>query len=133
MKSKLTESHAVEEPGEVPEAEPVLGEVIPCPVAEAADGIVFTGSLTTIYDGYGTLILPDGTSVSNVRRMKLDQVVDDVIVVMGLTITSQVASTTYHFFTEDQSQQVFTKGPKIGSHIFYRHGTKPRLQVASSR
>lgn len=41
MKWKPPESHAIEEAGEVPEAEPVLGDALPYPVAEAADGVVY--------------------------------------------------------------------------------------------
>ncbi|MDJ0840078.1 MAG: hypothetical protein QNK37_26435 [Acidobacteriota bacterium] len=67
-----------------------------------------TGNLSTHYDGFGTLILPDGTTVNNVRRLKLDQVVNDVINVTGLSITTRVETTTYHFFAEDSRNQVFT-------------------------
>ena len=41
MKSKPPESQSFEEAGEVPEAEPVLGDAVPYPVAEAADGLVY--------------------------------------------------------------------------------------------
>lgn len=41
MKEKLPESHAIEETGELPEMEPVLGDAVPYPVAEAADGVVY--------------------------------------------------------------------------------------------
>jgi len=66
-----------------------------------------TGDLTTTYDGYGTLILPDGTSVNNVRRLKIDQVVDDVISVMGFSITTRVVTETYNFFVEGNRNPIF--------------------------
>lgn len=66
------------------------------------------GSLTTKYDGFGTVILPDGTRVPNVRRLKLDQTVNDKVTVSGFTITTKVVTTTYHFFAEDERLQIFT-------------------------
>ena len=66
-----------------------------------------TGSLSTFYDGFGTIILPDGTSVENVRRLKLEQTVTDVVTVAGTSITTVVETTTYNFFAEGDRQQVF--------------------------
>ncbi len=66
-----------------------------------------TGSLTTKYDGFGTLILPGGTQIQNVRRLKLDQVVDDVISVSGISVTTTVETTTYIFFAQGERRHVF--------------------------
>ena len=66
-----------------------------------------TGSLTTHYDGFGTLILPDGTRVENVRRLKLDQVVEDVVNVSGFSVVTRVETTTYHFQPEGDRMEVF--------------------------
>lgn len=66
------------------------------------------GELSTVYDGFGTIILPDGTRVENVRRLKLDQTVNDVVSVSGFNITTKVETTTYHWFAQDERLQVFT-------------------------
>ena len=66
-----------------------------------------TGSLMTHYDGWGTIILPDGSRVSNVRRLKMNQTVTDVISVSGVTITTEVVTTTYNFFAQGDRTQVF--------------------------
>ena len=66
------------------------------------------GELTTKYDGFGTLILPDGMRVENVRRLKLDQTVNDVVSISGLNITTKIVTTTYHYFAEDERLQLFT-------------------------
>ena len=66
-----------------------------------------TGELTTLYDGYGTIILPNGDRIENVRRLKLTQTVKDVINVMGFSITTQVDTITYNFWAEDTHTQVF--------------------------
>ncbi len=66
-----------------------------------------TGELSTKYDGWGTLILPDGTSVPNVRRLKMEQTINDVISVSGFAITTTVVTTTYNFFAENDTNHLF--------------------------
>lgn len=66
-----------------------------------------TGSLTTFYDGFGTLILPNGTSVSNVRRIRFDQTVRDEVTVSGTTIVTEVVTETYNFFAEGDTRHIF--------------------------
>jgi len=66
-----------------------------------------TGDLTTKYDGYGTLILPNGKTVENVRRLKIDQTVDDVISAAGVSVTTRVVTETYNFMVEGNPAPVF--------------------------
>lgn len=67
-----------------------------------------TGDLTTTYDGYGTLILPDGQSFSGARRLKLEQTVNDEIVVQGFSITTTVDTITYQWFIPGNGNQAFS-------------------------
>jgi len=66
-----------------------------------------TGNLSTHYDGFGTLILPGGVSVPNVRRLRLEQTVTDVVHVAGTTVTTVVESVTYNFFEDGDRRQLF--------------------------
>lgn len=102
------------------------------------------GSLTTKYDGFGTVILPDGTRVNNVRRLKLDQTVNDKISVSGFTITTKAVTTTYHYFAEDERLQIFTilegdvtvtpPGTNVKSVIaYYRVPSGTQQPVAANR
>ena len=90
-----------------------------------------TGNLTTLYDGYGTLILPDGTRIDNVRRLKMDQVVMDVVQTSGITITTTVTTTTYNFFAEDERLHVFHL--TIGDTLVDPPGLATPAKVASYR
>ncbi len=67
-----------------------------------------TGQLTTTYDGYGTLILPNGQRFEGARRLKLVQVVNDEISVQGISITTRVETTTYHWFIPGNGSQAFS-------------------------
>ena len=101
-----------------------------------------TGNLTTTYDGFGTIILPNGESVPNVRRLKLEQTTVDVINVMGVSITTTTNTTTYSFYAVGERTQVFqliindaTVNPPgttvNGRSAFYREvdGMQPPLMV----
>ncbi len=67
-----------------------------------------TGQLTTTYDGYGTLILPDGKRFEGARRLKLVQVVNDAVTVQGFSITTRVETTTYQWFLPGNGNQAFS-------------------------
>lgn len=66
-----------------------------------------TGNLMTTYDGYGTIILPDGTVVNDVIRLKLNQTIDDVINASGITVTTRVITETYEWFKQGVPGPIF--------------------------
>jgi hypothetical protein len=62
-------------------------------------GVFFnrTGLVSSRYDGYGTLILPNG-SVSGVVRMRILETSNDAATVAGLPISNQNQNLTYYYF-----------------------------------
>lgn len=66
-----------------------------------------TGTATTTYDGYGTIILPNGDRVENVRRIFTDQTVNDAVTASGFTINTRVHTLTYNFYAVGTQTQVF--------------------------
>lgn len=104
-----------------------------------------TGSLTAKYDGFGTLILPGGATVENVRRLRFDQIVVDQISALGITIT--VETTTYSFFAVGDRRHVFqltladtsisppgdTISSKVASYRSDAGGQNPPPMTASRR
>lgn len=66
-----------------------------------------TGTATTTFDGYGTIILPNGERIENVRRIYTDQVVNDAVTSSGFTVNTRVHTRTYNFYAVGTQTEVF--------------------------
>lgn len=66
-----------------------------------------TGTITTEYDGFGTLILPTGT-FDNVSRIRIHEDNDDVAIYFGQTITVKTIITTYQWYQKGTKEPLLT-------------------------
>ena len=64
-----------------------------------------TGTITTTYDGFGTVITPEGT-FNNVARLKIVEDNDDVATVSGFPVNIDTDITTYMWLEEGKNQPV---------------------------
>ena len=66
-----------------------------------------TGTITTEYDGFGTLILPTGT-FDNVSRIRINEDNDDIAIYFGQTITIKTIITTYQWYQKGTKEPLLT-------------------------
>lgn len=90
-----------------------------------------TGDFSTTYDGFGTLILPDGTTVNDVRRFKYEQTITDVVSVSGVQVTTEVETLTYSYWPVGERAPVFQL--TFGDTTINPPGTTVQSVVASYR
>ncbi len=75
------------------------------------------GTTDIIADGWGTLILPQGTS-TDILRVKITQNVVDSISFMGSEIVTESKVVTYNFYKEGFKQQLMSISKVFGKDFF---------------
>ena len=65
------------------------------------------GMASITYDGFGTLILPDGRSFTGVRRITFVREWEEVGTIGGTDVTAHQKQTRYHFMEGDHSAPLF--------------------------